>query len=86
MIFILTLHAKQMIEERGISIKWIEQALDFPDRVEQDKKDCDLRHYLRRIIENKDKILRVVINDRAAPIKVVTAYFDRTIKDLYNER
>ena len=41
---------------------------------------------LRRIIEDNDKILRVVVNDKAAPIKVVTAYFDRTIKDLYNER
>ena len=24
---------------------WIKQALDFPNRVEQDKKDCDLKHF-----------------------------------------
>ena len=75
-----------MIEEREISMKWIEQALDSPNKVEQDKKDRDLKHYLRRITENNDKILRVVVNNKADPIKVVTAYFDRTIKDLYNER
>ena len=86
MIFRLTLHAKQMIEEREISMKWIEQALDFPNKVEQDKKDPDLKHYLRRIMENNDKILRVVVNSKADPIKIVTAYFDRTIKDFYNER
>ena len=85
-VFKLTLHAKQMIEEREISMKWIEQALDSPNKVEQDKKDRDLKHYLRRIVENNDKILRVVINNKADPIKVIMAYFDRTIRDLYNER
>ena len=54
-IFKLTLHAKQMIEEREVSMKWIEQALDSPNKVEQDKKDRDLKHYLRRIVENNDK-------------------------------
>lgn len=78
--FILTLHAKRAIENREISIKWIEKTLDSPYRTGQGKKDDNLKYYIRAIKENNNRILRIVVNYKAGPIEIVTAYFDRTLK------
>jgi len=78
--FILTAHAEVVVVERGISIEWIEVTLREPDSFIPDRDDPELFHAMRRIPEFGGRILRVVYNRASTPKRVVTAYFDRTLK------
>lgn len=49
--------------ERRIPAAWVERILQSPERIELDKSDPALRHALGRIIEQDDRILRVVYNE-----------------------
>ncbi|MBI5816784.1 MAG: DUF4258 domain-containing protein [Nitrospinae bacterium] len=40
----LSQHASDMLKERKIDLKWLEQAIDNPEFVEQDKYDIVLEH------------------------------------------
>ena len=75
--FTLTTHAATAITERGIAIAWVARTIRRPERTEIDRWDPTLKHALRRISERGDRVLRVVYNDSAQPLRVVTAYFDR---------
>lgn len=78
--FILTAHAEKVLIERGISLEWVEVALYSPDEILPDRDDPHLSHALKRIPEFGNRILRVVFNKVSSPTRVVTAYFDRTLK------
>ncbi len=78
--FILTAHAEKVLVERGIALEWVEGALHSPDELIPDREDPHLSHALRRIPEFGNRILRVVFNKASSPTRVVTAYFDRTLK------
>lgn len=45
-----------------------------------DEKDPTLEHRLKEIPEYGDRVLRVIINTTVDPVRVVTVYFDRTMK------
>ena len=45
-----------------------------------DKVRFVLKHALRRIPEYDDRILRVVYNETSEPWRVVTVFFDRTMR------
>jgi len=79
--FVLIAHAKFVITERCIEIKWLEQVLSKPEKIEADLDDPDLRHALGRIPGHGDRVLRVVYNDAVEPVRVVTVYFDRTLRN-----
>ena len=79
--FELTAHAVAVMTARRISKVWVEHVLMTPERIEPDRADPDLRHALGRIPERDDRILRVVYNKNTEPWRVVTAYFDRTMRD-----
>lgn len=79
-VFVLTNHAKQVIQERRIDVEWIEGVIRSPQRVARDKTDASLSHYLGKIPERGGKMLRVVLNCKVTPIRVVTAYFDRSLR------
>ena len=66
-----------MLDERGISLGWVEQAIGTPDRVE-DKPD-GTRHFMKRIAEYDGRWLRVIVNVRVTPERAVTAFFDRRL-------
>jgi len=76
----LTQHAKNVLAERRISIAWLERILDAPESTEPDKTDSQLVHHLARIPEHENRVLRVVLNPLASPVRVVTAFFDRRMK------
>ena len=78
--FELTIHAKKVIYRRKISLEWIRKVLKSSHKVIKDRADHDLKHYLGIIFEFDSRILHIVINYKASPIKVVTAYFDRSMK------
>ena len=78
--FILTAHAEAVVAERGIAIEWIAVTLGEPESVIADSDDPELYHALRRIPEFGGRILRVVFNQTSVRKRIVTAYFDRTLK------
>ena len=78
--FELSRHASEVIFEREIEILWIERTLENPGLVRVDSEDVDLEHRFKRIEESDNRILRVVVNKSAKPIRIVTVYFDRKMK------
>ncbi|MEI8064144.1 MAG: DUF4258 domain-containing protein [Verrucomicrobiota bacterium] len=79
--YTLTKHAKDVLEERGLPVAWLERVLDTPQLIELDPDDGDLEHYLGRIAEHGNRVLRVVVNKTVRPARVVTLYFDRTMRN-----
>jgi hypothetical protein len=80
-VYELTVHAKAVIEARGIRLEWLERVLSGPERTEADIADPELQHAIGRIAEHGDRHLRVVYNGFALPWRIVTAYFDRALRD-----
>ncbi len=76
----LTRHTIKVMAERGLSAEWLERGLKSPERVEPDEDDAALEHHLVRIPEFGGRMLRVIVNKDSAPIRVVTIYFDRSVK------
>ena len=72
-----TRHAQAVMRERKIQTAWLQEALDLPER-EDDESDGTV-HYLKRISEFGNRWLRVVINPTTEPSTVVTVFFDRRV-------
>ena len=70
-------HFEDMVIERGILLEWVTITISSPERTEQ--RDDGTRHYLRRIPENGNRWLRVVVNVERDPSRGVTAFFDRRL-------
>ena len=79
--YTLTKHAKDVLEERELPTVWLERVLNAPQRIELDPDDAELEHYLGRIAEHGNRVLRVVVNKTVRPARVVTLYFDRTMRN-----
>ena len=79
--FDLSAHAKTVITERSIELEWLERVLAKPKRIEAHRDDPELKHALGRIPEHGDRVLRVVYNGAVRPVRVVTVYFDRTLRN-----
>jgi hypothetical protein len=77
----LTEHARDALSKRQIRQEWLEKALAAPEWTETDSVDERLEHRLVRIAEFGDRVLRVVVDVRLVPERVVTAYFDRRRRD-----
>jgi Domain of unknown function (DUF4258) len=77
----LTQHARIVVAERQIQVAWVERALSAPNRVDPSASDPALESRFVCIPEFGDRILRVVVNKQVAPERVVSAYFDRAMKD-----
>ena len=78
---VLSAHAETVISERSIQIEWVERVLSKPDKTESDSDDPDLMHALGRIPEHDNRVLRVVYNASTTPVRIVTAYFDRAMRN-----
>ncbi len=76
----LTEHAKIRLEKRRIALEWIEKTLFYTTRIEPDKKDPELLCALSIIPESADRILRVVYKPTQDTLKIITFYFDRSMK------
>lgn len=75
---IFTAHAKTMMQERMIQEDWVISTVNEPDMTEE-KRD-DEKHYLKRIPQNSEKILRVIVNPATSPPRVITVFFDRRVQ------
>jgi hypothetical protein len=79
--YVLSAHAEVVLKERSIRSEWLERVLAQPEKTETDKQDPSLAHALGRISEHGNRVLRVVYNPTVDPISVVTAYFDRPMRN-----
>ena len=77
--FFLTAHAQFVATERNIKLSWIEAVLTQPEITEKDPKDQELIHSLGKISENDGRVLRI-IHSQTQPMRVVTVYFDRSMR------
>ena len=77
----LTEHARDALEKRRIPLEWMERALTAPEWVEQDAVDPTLEHRIAHIAEFGGRAIRVIVNCRVSPLRIVTVYFDRRARD-----
>ena len=78
--YILSQHAADVMREREIRQEWLEAALSAPALRQPHEADPVLSYALLPIAERDGRVLRVVYNHTIEPWKVVTVYFDRTMK------
>jgi hypothetical protein len=76
--FIFSKHLYEMLKQRNIADLWVQRAVNNPDYIES--YDDGTRHYLKKIAENGNRWLRVVVNIEELPNKGVTAFFDRRLR------
>lgn len=74
-----TSHFVEMIRNRGIRRDWVERVLDSPRF--RESRDDNTEHYLGQIAEYGNRWLRVVVNVSANPNRLVTAFFDRRVRE-----
>ena len=77
----LSQHALDVLEEREIPHVWLERIINSPQRIEPDPDDVALEHRLGRITEHENRVLRIVVNKTVRPIRIVTLYFDRAMRN-----
>ena len=75
-----TEHALHVMAERSISIEWVEIVVNEPELRMSDPNDSEVERFYRRIPEHGNRVLRVAINTNAAPWRVVTVFFDRSMR------
>ena len=80
MIYTLTNHAKKMLAEREIPLEWLERTLNEPLLRQPDPDDAALERRYRPIPEFDGRVLRVVVNPAVEPVRVVSVFFDRSMK------
>ena len=79
--FAYTRHAEDALRERNIPWEWVERTVVAPSLILPDPDDPEVERFYLRIAENGDRILRVAVNTTATPWRVVTAFFDRTMRE-----
>jgi hypothetical protein len=76
----LTQHARDALQERQIPVEWMERIIAKPALVQPSPRDPALESRFAKIPEHGDRVLRVVLNNTVVPARVVSVYFDRTMK------
>lgn len=75
-----TRHAVHVMEERVISREWVQLAVSEPGFRTADPSDPEVERFFRRIPERGSRVLRVAVNTRVAPWRVVSVFFDRGMR------
>ena len=68
------------MEERMIPKEWVERAVDQPVLRNPDPDDPQVERFFRPIPEQDNQVLRVAVNTRIAPWRVVSVFFDRNMR------
>jgi len=76
----LTNHAKKALTEREISVDWLERTLNAPELTLSDPDDIEVERHFRKIPEFGGRVLRVAVNTTVEPVRIVSVFFDRTMK------
>lgn len=75
-----TEHALNAMAEREVSPDWVRRTVAAPDLRAPNPNDPESEFFFRRAKEQGDRVLRVVVNTTAAPWRVITVYFDRSMR------
>ena len=78
--FELTKHAQRVLDERGISVEWMQRTLSAPEWVLPDPEDATVERRFRRMPEFGGRVLRVAVNTAVDPNRVVSVFFDRGMR------
>jgi uncharacterized DUF497 family protein len=78
--YFLTQHSRDVLAERNIPLAWLERALQQPALIKPSSQDATAESRFVVIPEFGNRVLRVVVNKSASPLRVVSVYFDRTMK------
>ena len=73
-------HARVAMSERVIPAEWIERIVSEPELRIDDPNDPELERFFARVPERDGRVLRVVVNTRVMPWKVVSVFFDRRMR------
>ena len=73
-----SVHLGDMLQERDVPRDWVDRTEREPDSVQEHEDGT--RHFLKRIPENGNRWLRVVVNVSVRPNRRVTAFFDRRLR------
>ena len=76
----LTNHAKKALAEREIPVEWLERTLAEPELTLPDPDDAEVERRFRKIPEFGGRVLRVAVNTTVEPVRIVSVFFDRTMK------
>ena len=77
----LTKHAQHVLQEREIPIEFMESVLQNPQLSIPDENDPELEHLLAKIPEFGGRVLRIIVNKKVDPDRIVTVYYDRKMRD-----
>ncbi len=75
-----TKHAVHVLDERKIPVEWVEQVMADPALRTPDPNDPEVERFFGRVPERGGRVLRVVVNTRVAPWRVVSVFFDRSMR------
>ena len=75
-----TRHAVDVMRERVIPREWVESVVTEPALRSPDPNDPDIERFYRRMPERSGRVLRVAVNTRVAPWRVVSVFFDRGMR------
>lgn len=78
--YTLSEHAKKVLAEREIQLEWLERTLHEPVLRRPDPDDSLLERRYRAIPEFEGRVLRVVVNVAIEPVRVVSVFFDRSMR------
>jgi Domain of unknown function (DUF4258) len=77
---VLTGHASEVIDERGILFEWVERVLLNPERSMADPRVPGRMLAFSRIGEFGGRWLRVVYEEVGGGRTIITAFFDRGVE------
>ena len=78
--YTLTEHARKVLVEREIPLEWLERVRREPALREADPDDVSLERWYRPIPESDGRVLRAVVNISVEPVRVVSVFFDRSMR------
>ena len=80
MLYILSDHAQERINQRNIREDWIREAILYPQYTELDPQNPRALRAWKVIPERNFLVLRVVYDFKVNPYVVITVFFDRSMR------
>ena len=77
---IFTAHARRAMVERDIPVDWVQRTVDAPALRSREPYDEKVERFYLPIAERGNRVLRVAVNVTSDPWRVVTAFFDRSMR------
>lgn len=75
-----THHAELVMRERRIPAEWVERCVALPALRQRDPGDAALERLFISVPEFGGRVLRVVVNTTVDPWRIVSVFFDRSMK------